>query len=312
MRDMHVDKAWHAMMLDVLRWGEPRQDRTGVGTRALFGLGFRVDLRQGFPAVTTKKLHFAQVAAELSAFVAGAETLAEFNRVGCTIWDANASAEAWKVNQRFPGDVGRIYGVQWRRWRSVLAGRELHDNPELVEVDQLRRLVEGIRLDPHGRRHVVTAWNPGELEQMCLPPCHVGFQCFASDEGKGFLEVHAVGSREPAQVETTPRGSLDLAVHLRSLDLFLGMPFDVASYALLLHLLARETGRAARHLVLTAGDAHVYNNHAAQAAEVLSREPMPLPRLAFAAGTGLFGFLPADARLEGYVSHPPVSAPLNV
>jgi thymidylate synthase len=307
---LNADFAWHMLLRDALQNGEPRQDRTCVGTRALFGAQCRFDLRDGFPAVTTKRLHFRQVAAELSAFIAGAESLAEFNGVGCTLWDANASAPAWQERQRFPGDVGRIYGVQWRRWRSVLAGRELRSNPEFVEVDQLRQLVDGLRTDPHGRRHVVTAWNPGELGQMCLPPCHIGFQCFASDE------------TSPAHLS---HGSLDLCFHMRSLDLFLGMPFDVASYALLAHLLAHETGRRARYLVMTAGDAHVYNNHRAQVETVLARERFEPPELVLAAaeprrvGTlrdfekgALFGFLPDDARLEGYESHPSVPAPLNV
>jgi thymidylate synthase len=305
------------LLRDALQNGEPRRDRTGVGTRALFGAQCRFDLRDGFPAVTTKRLHFRQVAAELSAFIAGAETLAEFNQAGCTLWDANASAPAWKERQRFPGDVGRIYGVQWRRWRSVdpestWDRSRQYERVGMLEVDQLSRLVDGLRADPHGRRHVVTAWNPGELGHMCLPPCHVMFQCFASDETS----------------PTHPSiGSLDLCFHMRSLDLFLGMPFDVASYALLAHLLARETGRRARHLVMTAGDAHVYNNHRAQVQTVLEREHFPPPELVLAASEprrvgvlqdleilsgGLFGFLPDDARLDGYESHPSVPAPLNV
>lgn len=292
-----MDKEWHRLIKEALARGERRQDRTGVGTRALFGARARWDLRDGFPACTTKKLYFGQVRAELAAFLAGAESLQEFNAVGCTIWDANAGDPAWKERQRFQGDVGRIYGAQWRRWRSVMYGKGRDSFGGYVEVDQLKAMLDGLRADPHGRRHVVTAWNPGELRVMCLPPCHVMFQCFASD-----LDATAL----------RPRGSLDLHFHMRSLDLFLGCPFDVASYALMLHLIAKTTGRTARHLLMTAGDCHVYNNHAAQCEAVLSRRPRPLPALVLEDGASPLAFLPEDARLACYDPHPAVPAPMNV
>lgn len=294
-----MDHEWHRLMREAMA-GERRSDRTGVGTTAVFGVHARWDLREGFPACTTKKLYFGQVRAELAAFLRPCESIDEYNALGCTIWDKNASDPRWKERQRFPGDVGRLYGVQWRRWRSVMfKGRGfMEGEPLFRELDQIALLVQGLRADPHGRRHVVTAWNPGELEQMCLPPCHVMFQCFASDE-RTFL---------PDGVEAA---CLDLHFHMRSLDLFLGMPFDVASYALLLHLIAKSTSRAPRYLVMTAGDAHVYTNHVGLAEVAMGREPRRSPRLILSESSPLFAFLPEDARLHDYDPHPAIPAPMN-
>lgn len=282
-----MDRQWHKMMLDVLAFGERRFDRTGAGTRALFGMQERFDMRNGFPACTTKKLHFAGIAGELAAFLIAAEDLPTFNKLGCNFWDKNASAPAWKERQRFPGDVGRIYGVQWRRWRSAMVDG---NSVGMRELDQVKALVSSLQSDPHGRRHLVTAWNPGELEQMCLPPCHVMFQCFASDQGGRWL---------------------DLQFSMRSLDLFLGMPADVASYALLAHLIGREVDRRPRFLLCSVGDGHIYLNHKDQVEEIMSRTPRPLPQLELSPGARLFGFLPEDASLRDYDPHPALPAPLN-
>lgn len=283
-----MDTQWHRMMQEVLSYGERRNDRTGKGTRALFGMQERFDLRAGFPACTTKKLHVAPVFGEVAAFLVGAERLEDFHRMGCGFWDGNASAPAWKERQRFPGDVGRIYGAQWRRWRSAMVDG---NSVGMRETDQLRLLVKGLQADPHGRRHVVTCWQPGELDMMCLPPCHLMFQCFASDQGGEWL---------------------DLQFTMRSLDLFLGMPADVAHYALLAHLIGREVGRRPRFLLISVGDAHVYLNHAEQVEEVRRRPLRPLPELELSPGARLFGFLPEDASLRDYDPHPALPAPLNV
>lgn len=282
-----ADLEWHRLMKTVRKTGELRRDRTGVGTIALFGLHASWDLREGFPAITTKKLGFAQVRSELAAFLAGAETLEEFHAHGCNIWDANAKASYWKP--RFEGDVGRIYGVQWKRWRSWSGepGNLWHR-----QADQIEALVDGLRKDPHGRRHLVTAWNPGELGEMCLPPCHVLFQCFASDH-----EGHW----------------LDLQFHMRSLDLFVGMPFDIASYGLLLSILARATDRQPRRLLMTVGDGHLYHNHVEQVDAALAREPMRPPQLELSMDcSGPFDFLNLHARLINYESHSALPAPMNV
>lgn len=305
-----MDNEWHRIMRAIRDGGERRADRTGVGTLALFGVHARFDMRDGFPACTTKRLAFGQVRAELAAFLHGAETVEEFNALGCSIWDANAASPSWAQRARFAGDAGRVYGAQWRRWRFVEAEkgkaptfRRVEDAEaaglryRVGEVDQLRNLIQGLRADPHGRRHVVTTWQPGELGAICLPPCHIGFQCFASDE---------------VTDEARPRGSLDLEFRMRSLDVFLGMPFDVASYALLLHLLAFELGRAPRWLLMTSGDTHLYLNHLPQVDRVLSRAPYPSPRLLLSVDASPLAFLPGDASLGGYECHAAVPAPMNV
>jgi thymidylate synthase len=451
---------WHKILWQVLEHGEKREDRTGVGTLSVFGTNCKFDLREGFPAVTTKKLYFGQVAAELAAFLAGAETLEEFHKFGCTLWDANALDQRWvESGARFDGDLGPIYGSMWRKWpvptvrdqplaklrdglEATFAGvangqgsadhplrktwqgmitrcydrtannyhfyggrgvfvcnewlefaafcrdavelpgwndkaRDFHgyqldkdsrgdgfryspthcawislsenqaqrysaeytvenkegevfsftnasqfcrehnceianftdlwtgrknaktrDGFKLINVrelrpnhiDQLAELIKCLREDPFSRRHLVTAWNPGSLSQMALPPCHIFFQCYVSAD----------------------RQFLDLRFDLRSVDLFVGWPFDVASYALLAHLLARDTGLVPRWLSVTMGDAHVYLNHLEQAAEVLSREPMRPPVLRLTGDVGALSFRPDCASLAEYASHPAVRAKMNV
>lgn len=277
-------EAYLRIMRDVLERGDPRQDRTGVGTVALLGTQLRHDLRSGFPAVTTKALGFAQVKAELACFLRGYDRLAQFHGMGCKIWDANAHAPYWKPRARFPGDLGRVYGVQWRRWRKAngLSGLE-------TEVDQLREAVRLLREDPANRRICVSAWNPGELDEMCLPPCHLYFQFFVG------------GGRH-----------LDTFVVMRSVDTFIGMPFDVASYALLAHIVAQEAGLEPRELVMNFADTHVYRNHFEQCREQLARDPMPLPRLRLDASAGIDTFLPAMAELVGYKHHPAIRGEMNV
>ena len=280
-------RQWHKLLNQVLKYGEKREDRTGVGTLSVFGAHSRFDLRDGFPAVTAKKLYFGQVAAELAAFLAGAETLEEFHKFGCMLWDANGLDPRWTEGHT-PGWLGRIYGVQWRRWRSVKEGPAGEHLSKIT--DQIKDLVDRLRGDPWSRRHVVTAWNPGELGEMCLPPCHTFFQCYVSAD----------------------RQFLDLRFDLRSVDLFVGWPFDVASYALLAHLLARDAGLIARQLCISMGDAHIYNNHLEQVEAVLAREPMELSSLALLEGVGALNFAPAAAALNDYQSYPPVRAKMNV
>lgn len=281
-------KPYLDLLFKVAMNGEDRNDRTGIGTIACFGEFMELDMRNGFPAVTTKRLAFKQVEAELVAFLRGYDRIEDFHAVGCTIWDGNAlESPAWLAHRRFVGDVGRVYGVQWRRWLST-------DNeipPGTVQVDQLRNVVEAIKKDPHGRRHLVTAWNPGELDVMCLPPCHYAFQLFAS--GSDYL---------------------DMLVHMRSVDLVLGLPFDIASYGLLLHVLAKETHRQPRMLKWSFGDAHIYNNHLEVVDELLNRAPRQLPELAWREGAvvGIDTLEPGDAQLLNYDPHPAVKAVLNV
>jgi thymidylate synthase len=296
-------KQWQDILHKAVTHGVERPDRTGIGTLALFGEQLSFDNHVTFPAVTVKELKFGQVKAELACFVRGLDSIHDFRQLGCRIWDGN---EAQTAGSRFkpsrPGDLGRIYGVQWRRWRSVAASSRLNGlehglkpGQSVVFTDQLKQLVKGLRDNPYGRRHLVTAWNPGELDDMVLPPCHVMFQCF--------VRPSPMGGEWPMM--------LDLRVDMRSVDLFLGLPFDIASYALLQRLIAKEVGMDSGRLVFQLGDAHVYLNHGTQVGTVLGRKPIHPPLLRLADDASLFEFHPDQADLIDYFSHPAVSAPLN-
>lgn len=285
---------WKRILKKVLHQGVARPDRTGIGTVSLFGEMLVFDNREDtFPAVTTKKLAFGPCMAELACFLRGDHTLKQFNEEGCRIWDANGTADYWKPLE--PGDLGRIYGVQWRDWRSVGASGS---DVDVYHTDQLQNLVQGLKKDPYGRRHLVTAWNPGELSQMCLPPCHTMWQCY-------------VRPGDPRRGELVEDHFLDLMVSMRSVDLFLGLPFDVASYAVIQKLLCREVGMEPGWLVFSLADAHIYNNHFDQVNTVLAREEMAPPTLWLAPEAGLFNFRAYMADLRHYKSHPAVVAPMN-
>lgn len=300
-----ADVVWHAALRRAIEEGDMRRDRTGTGTYATFGEQLVFDNRwepgrgvDVFPAVTTKRLSYGQVAAELSCFLNGCESLEEFHERGCTIWDGNGRADYWVPRQRYAGDLGRIYGVQWRRWRSpsptLMLPRDVPGVRASINVtDQLEALLEGMRRDPYGRRHLVTAWNPGELDVMCLPPCHVLWQCWVRDTDED-------------------RRAVDLRVDMRSVDLFLGLPFDVASYATIQRLVAKELGMDSGFLTFQLGDAHVYLNHQEAVQTVLERQPYSPPGLVLAADATLTGFRASQAYLRGYDSHLAVPAPLNV
>jgi thymidylate synthase len=235
--------------LDVLRKvmdeGTDRDDRTGVGTRAIFGEVMRFRMRDGFPAVTTKRLAFRAVVAELLWFLCGSSDVNELHALGVRIWDGNAYADYWKPKARFDGDAGRNYGQQWRDWRA----------PDGRRIDQISDLIAALRERPSSRRHVVTAWNPGEIEQTSLPACHALFQLFVAG------------------------GKLSLLMYQRSCDMFLGVPFNMAEYALLLHLLGRIVGLEPDAFTHVLADAHVYANHFDAVKEQLAREPYPSPTL---------------------------------
>ena len=220
---------------NVLENGIDRKDRTGTGTRAVFGMQMRFDMKDGFPAITTKKLAWNSVASELLWFIEGSgdeRRLAEIlhgtkDKSKKTIWTENAEAAYWRPKAKFQGDLGRVYGVQWRKWK----------NPEGKEIDQLANAIKLIKEQPYSRRIIVTAWNPGELEQMALPPCHAFFQFFAANN------------------------ELSLQMYQRSCDMFLGVPFNIASYSLLLHMVAQVADLKAGEFIHTLGDAHIYHNH---------------------------------------------------
>jgi thymidylate synthase len=282
-------KVWQDILKTVLENGEKRNDRTGCGTLALFNKVIEFDNEFSFPAVTTKKLAFKSMASELACFIHGKSKLSDFHKFNCKIWDANGNADYWlkNTNNIDPGNyLGRIYGVNWRGWKSVNTTKE---TLEIKETDQLHDLVQAIKKEPHSRRHVVLAFNPGELDQTVLPACHLGFQVFV-------------------------RGSthIDIAVQMRSVDLFLGLPFDVASYALLQRLIAKEVGLTSGKLYFNLGDTHIYLNHIEQVKTILTRTPHTPPQLKLSDDASLFDFHPSQAELVSYESYGILAAPMSV
>lgn len=268
---------------DVLNNGTVREDRTGTGTIGIFGMQQRYDLSKGFPAVTTKKLAFKACLSELLWFIEGSgdeNRLREIlhgsrNSEKSTIWTANSTAAYWTPKAKFNGDLGRVYGVQWR---------------DFGGVDQLLKLIEDIKQDPYGRRHIITAWNPAELDQMALPPCHCFAQFYVSADNK-----------------------LSCQMYQRSCDMFLGVPFNVASYSLLTHMIAQVCGLGVGEFVHVLGDAHIYLNHVEQVQEQLSREPLPAPTLWINPDVqDITTFTMEDFRLDGYTSLDSIKAPMAV
>ncbi len=263
-------KQYLDLLSHVLEHGVRKDDRTGTGTLSVFGYQMRFDLARGFPLLTTKKLHLRSIIHELLWFLAGDTNIAYLNRNGVTIWDEWADER---------GDLGPIYGRQWRAWQAA--------NGETI--DQLARVVEEIRHNPNSRRLVVSAWNVGELDRMALPPCHLLFQFHVA------------------------RGRLSCQLYQRSADIFLGVPFNIASYALLTLMVAQVTGLKAGEFIHTLGDAHLYANHLEQARLQLRRKPYPLPRMVLNPEVrSLFDFRYEDFRLEDYQAHPHIKAPVAV
>ena len=269
--------------LDALKYimesGVDRPTRTGVDTRGVFGMQFRYNMADGFPAMTTKKLAFNVMKAELLWFLSGSSDVKELQKLGCHIWDANAEADYWKPKAAFQGDLGRVYGVQWRSWRS----------PDGKEIDQLQGAIDKIKNNPTDRRIIVTAWNPGELDQMALPPCHMFFQFFVAN------------------------GKLSMQMYQRSCDMFLGVPFNIASEALMLHMVAQVTDLEPGEFIHTLGDAHIYHNHFDQVGEQLSRKPYALPQLKLNPEIkNIDDFTMDDIELVDYQCHPGIKAPMAV
>ena len=289
-------KQYLKLIKEVLETGDQRPDRTGVGTISKFGMQVRFDLSAGFPAVTTKKLAWRAVVSELLWIIEGSgdelrlREILHGNRYSTqkTIWTDNAGAEYWtkRNHRRHAGDLGRIYGVQWRRWRKPVIRINkviLHNH------DQLLELINGIKDDPYSRRHILSAWNPGEIELMALPPCHVMSQFYVNN------------------------GRLSCQMYQRSGDLFLGVPFNIASYALLTHMMAQQCNLDVGDFIWTGGDCHLYSNHLEQVDLQLSRDFFPLPKLnILRKPDSIFDYEFEDFEITGYESHPHIKAPVAI
>ncbi len=272
-------KPYLDLMRHVLENGVAKSDRTGTGTRSVFGWQLRFDLAAGFPLLTTKKLHLRSIVHELLWFLQGDTNIRYLKENGVRIWDEWADEN---------GDLGPVYGYQWRHWKT----------PDGREIDQIAQLVEGLKRNPDSRRHIVTAWNPADVDRMALPPCHAFFQLY-------------VAPASPGDADARPRLSCQL--YQRSADIFLGVPFNIASYALLTMMLAQVCGYRAGDFVHTFGDAHLYSNHFDQVRLQLSREPRALPAMRINPEvTDIFAFRFEDFTLEGYDPHPHIAAPVAV
>jgi thymidylate synthase len=259
-----------SLMDDVRQNGFRRDDRTGVGTLSLFGYQMRFDLSEGFPAVTTKKLHFRSIIFELLWFLQGSSNIDYLRENGVSIWDE------WADDK---GDLGPIYGYQWRSW----------PKPDGGKVDQISQLVENLQSRPNSRRHIISAWNVSDIDQMALPPCHCLFQFYVAN------------------------GRLSCQLYQRSADIFLGVPFNIASYSLLTLMLAQVTGYEPGEFIHTFGDAHLYLNHLDQAERQLSRKPFPLPKMMINQNVrSIFDFVYEDFEMINYQCHPGISAPIAV
>jgi thymidylate synthase len=266
---LHPERQYLDLLSDLLANGVRRGDRTGTGTLGLFGRQIRFDLADGFPLLTTKKLHFKSVVVELLWFLRGDTNVRWLQERGVSIWDEWADEN---------GELGPVYGKQWRRWAA----------PDGRVIDQIAKVAEGLKTSPESRRHIVSAWNPAEVDEMALPPCHCLFQFFVAE------------------------GKLSCQLYQRSADAFLGVPFNIASYALLTLMMAKATGLQPGEFVHSFGDLHLYANHVEQAQLQLTREPLPFPTLKIADKTNIFGFELEDFALEGYQAHPHIKAPIAV
>ncbi|MGV8852939.1 MAG: thymidylate synthase [Rhodoglobus sp.] len=265
-----ITTPYEDLLRDTLANGVHKSDRTGTGTRSVFGRQLRFNLAEGFPLITTKRVHFKSIAYELLWFLRGESNVSWLRDNGVTIWNEWADDD---------GELGPVYGVQWRSWPT----------PSGEQIDQVSEVVEQIKTNPDSRRLIVSAWNPADIPNMALAPCHAFFQFYVAD------------------------GKLSCQLYQRSADLFLGVPFNIASYALLTHLVAEQTGLEVGDFVWTGGDCHIYDNHIEQVTEQLTREPYALPSLAInATPDDVFGYAFEDFEIVGYEHHPAIKAPVAV
>ena len=271
-------KQYHDLLSEILKKGVQRNDRTGTGTYSIFGHQTRFDLSEGFPLITTKKIHFKSVAVELLCFLRGEANIKYLNEHGVSIWDEWADPE---------GNLGPVYGVQWRKWKAYDEDSSGIINKRVV--DQISQVINTIRNDPNSRRMIVSAWNVGDIDKMALPPCHTLFQFYVAD------------------------GKLSCQMYQRSADAFLGVPFNIASYALLTQMIAQVCDLQPGEYIHTFGDLHLYKNHINQAITQLSREPRPLPKVELNPSIkNIDDFTYEDIKLVGYNPHPPIKAEVSI
>ena len=266
---MTVSTAYEDLLKLVMETGTPKADRTGTGTRSIFGHQMRFDLADGFPLVTTKKVHLKSIVNELLWFLRGDSNVAWLHEHGVSIWDEWADEN---------GELGPVYGVQWRSWPT----------PSGEHIDQITQTLETLRSNPDSRRIIVSAWNVADIPQMALAPCHAFFQFYVAD------------------------GKLSCQLYQRSADMFLGVPFNIASYALLTHMMAQQAGLDVGEFIWTGGDCHIYDNHVDQVAEQLSRTPLDLPVLKLNKRDSIFDYTFEDVEIVGYQHHPAIKAPVAV
>ncbi|WP_188712861.1 thymidylate synthase [Microbacterium faecale] len=264
-----IPTPYEDLLRDVLAHGSHKSDRTGTGTTSVFGRQMRFDLSQGFPLITTKRVHFRSLALELLWFLRGDSNVRWLQERGVTIWDEWADEN---------GDLGPVYGVQWRSWPT----------PDGGHIDQIEKVLDQIRATPDSRRMIVSAWNPAEVDNMALPPCHAMFQFYVAD------------------------GRLSCQLYQRSADLFLGVPFNIASYAMLTMMMAEQAGLEPGDFVWTGGDCHIYDNHREQVAEQLSRDPYPYPQLKIGPADSIFSYEFDDFELVDYRHHPTIRGAVAV
>ncbi len=257
------------LLREVFEHGTPKGDRTGTGTRSLFGKQIRFDLAESFPLITTKRVHFKSVVYELLWFLRGEGNTKYLTDNGVTIWDEWANSQ---------GDLGPVYGVQWRSWPT----------PDGGHIDQIALVLEQLKQNPDSRRHLVSAWNVAELDEMALMPCHAFFQFYVAD------------------------GKLSCQLYQRSADMFLGVPFNIASYALLTLMVAQQTGLEPGEFIWTGGDCHIYDNHVEQVEKQLARDPFPYPTIKIAKRDSIFDYEFEDFEIVGYQHHPGIKAPVAV
>lgn len=264
-----ISTPYEDLLREVFEHGTPKGDRTGTGTRSLFGKQMRFDLTESFPLITTKRVHFKSLAYELLWFLRGEGNTKYLTDNGVTIWDEWANSQ---------GDLGPVYGVQWRSW----------PKPDGGHIDQITQVIEQLKQNPDSRRHLVSAWNVAELDEMALMPCHAFFQFYVAD------------------------GKLSCQLYQRSADMFLGVPFNIASYALLTLMIAQQTGLEPGEFIWTGGDCHIYDNHIEQVEKQLAREPFPYPTIRITKRDSIFDYEFEDFEIVGYEHHPGIKAPVAV